>query len=66
MLEHPMSEVDRELINESYLNKSPSLSDSSTGAPTRLLVEKGLITKEEFLEVMKKIDREMGREGKGN
>ena len=31
-----------------------------------LLVEKGIFSKEEFLEVMKRIDQEMGREGKGN
>jgi hypothetical protein len=31
-----------------------------------LLVEKGIFSKEEFLEVMKTIDQEMGREGKGN
>jgi len=33
---------------------------------TKLLVEKGIFTKEEFLEVMKTIDQEMGREEKGN
>jgi hypothetical protein len=31
-----------------------------------LLVEKGIFTKEEFLEVMKTIDKEMGRDRKGN
>jgi hypothetical protein len=30
-----------------------------------LLVEKGVFTKEEFLEVMKTMDQEIGREGKG-
>jgi len=32
----------------------------------RLLVEKGIFTKEEFLEVTKTIEQEMGRERKGN
>ena len=31
-----------------------------------LLVESGIYTKEEFLEVMKKIDQEIKREGKGD
>jgi hypothetical protein len=31
-----------------------------------LLVEKGISSKEEFLEVMKTIDQEIGREGRGN
>jgi len=31
-----------------------------------LLVEKGIFSKEEFLEVMKRIDQEMGKEWKGN
>ena len=31
-----------------------------------LLVEKGIFSKEEFLEVMKTIGQEIGREGKGN
>jgi len=31
-----------------------------------LLAEKGIFSKEEFLEVMKMIDQEMGREGRGN
>ena len=36
--------------------------DDDKGLP----VKKGIFSKEEFLEVMKTIDREMGREGKGN
>jgi len=31
-----------------------------------LLVEKGIFNKEEFLEVMKTIDQEIAKEGKGN
>jgi hypothetical protein len=31
-----------------------------------LLVEKGIFSKEEFLEVMKTIDQEIGGEGRGN
>ena len=31
-----------------------------------LLVEKGIFSKEEFLELMKTIDQEIGREGKGS
>jgi len=31
-----------------------------------LLVDRGIYTKEEFLEVTKKIDQEMGREGKAD
>jgi len=31
-----------------------------------LLVERGIYSKEEFVEVMKKIDQEMGREGKAD
>jgi hypothetical protein len=30
-------------------------------APTRLLVEKGIITQEEFLEMVKVVDREMNQ-----
>ena len=35
-------------------------------ALTGLLVEKGILTKEEFLEMVKAVDQEMGRERKGN
>ena len=34
-------------------------------ALTKLLVEKGIFTKEEFLEMVKVVDREMKREKKG-
>ena len=34
-------------------------------ALTRLLVEKGIFTKEEFLEMVKVVDREMRRKSKG-
>ena len=33
-------------------------------APIRLLMEKGIFTKEEFLEMVKLVDREMKRKGK--
>jgi len=31
-----------------------------------LLVKKGMFSKEEYLELMKAVDQEIGREGKGN
>ena len=34
-------------------------------AMTRLLIKKGVFTKEEFLEMVKKVDREMKRKAKG-
>jgi uncharacterized protein YqgQ len=34
-------------------------------ALTRLLVEKGIFTKEEFLEMVKMVDQEMRREKRG-
>jgi len=69
MLKHPMSDVNEELMDESYLNKSSLLKNSSSPGlfnKKSLLGywwRKGCIIKEEFLEMVGVVDRYLKKKG---